>query len=109
MAHVWCARRAAAFLAADPEGFFVLNVDGQPAATVSAVRYGERFGFLGLYITAPDLRGRDHGVAVWRAGREHLAGRVVGLDAVLEQETTYMNRRQDCRPRGPRGANLGAA
>ena len=32
------------FLAADPYGFFVLKVDGQPAATVSAVRYGERFG-----------------------------------------------------------------
>src|SRR5215211_2371918 len=80
---------ADAFLAADPEGFFVLKVDGHPAATISAVRYGERFGFLGLYITAPDLRGGGHGVAVWRAGREHLAGRVVGLDAVLEQETTY--------------------
>jgi hypothetical protein len=36
------------FLAADPRGFFVLKVNRQPAATVSAVRYGERFGFLGL-------------------------------------------------------------
>ena len=80
---------ADAFLAADPYGFFVLKVDGQPAATVSAVRYGERFSFLGLYITAPEMRGRGYGVAVWRAGREHLTGRVVGLDAVLEQETTY--------------------
>jgi hypothetical protein len=80
---------ADAFVVADPEGFFVVKVDGRPAATVSAVRYGEHFGFLGLYITAPELRGRGYGVAVWRAGREHLAGRVVGLDAVLDQETTY--------------------
>ena len=80
---------ANAFLAADPEGFFVLKVHRQPVATVSAVRYGDRFGFVGLYITAPEMRGRGYGVAVWRAAREHLAGRVVGLDAVLEQETTY--------------------
>jgi Acetyltransferase (GNAT) domain len=80
---------AEAFLAADPEGFFVCKVDGQPVATLSAMRYGERFGFLGLYITAPDKRGHGYGFTVWRAGRAHLAGRVVGLDAVLEQEKTY--------------------
>jgi Acetyltransferase (GNAT) domain len=80
---------AEAFLAADPQGFFVFKVDGQPVATLSAVRYGEGFGFLGLYITAPDKRGRGYGLGVWRAGRAHLAGRVVGLDAVLEQEKTY--------------------
>jgi hypothetical protein len=61
-----------AFLAADPGGFFVLKVDGQSVATLAAVRYGERFGFLGLYITAPGMRGRGYGVAVWRAGRAHL-------------------------------------
>jgi GNAT acetyltransferase-like protein/acetyltransferase (GNAT) family protein len=77
------------FLAADPRGFFVLKVNRQPAATVSAVRYGERFGFLGLYMTALQMRGRGYGRAVWRAGRAHLEGRVVGLDAVLEQERTY--------------------
>jgi hypothetical protein len=80
---------AEAFLAADPQGFFVVKVDRQPVATLAAVRYGERFGFLGLYITAPDKRGRGYGLTVWRAGRAHLAGRVAGLDAVLEQEKTY--------------------
>jgi Acetyltransferase (GNAT) domain len=80
---------ADAFLAADPEGFFVLKVDHEPVATLAAVRHGERFGFLGLYITAPDWRGRGFGLQLWRAGRTHLQGRVVGLDAVLEQEKTY--------------------
>ena len=78
-----------AFFAADPHGFFVLKIDGRPVATVSAIRYGPRFGFLGLYITSPEMRGRGYGVAVWRAGREHLEGRVIGLDAVVEQENTY--------------------
>jgi len=45
--------------------------------------------FLGLNRTAREMRGRGYGVAVSRARREHLTGRVVGLDAVLEQETTY--------------------
>jgi hypothetical protein len=80
---------ADAFLAADPAGFFVLTIDRRPVATLSAVRYGEGFGFLGLYITAPDMRGHGYGIAVWRAGRAHLEGRLVGLDAVLEQEKTY--------------------
>jgi Acetyltransferase (GNAT) domain len=81
---------AEAFRAADPGGFFVLKVDRQPVATLSAVRYGERFGFIGLYITARDERGHGYGRTVWRAGRAHLDGRVVGLDAVLEQEKTYV-------------------
>ena len=82
-------RDADAFLAADPDGFFVSTIDRRPVATLSAVRYGEGFGFLGLYITAPDMRGRGYGVAVWGAGRAHLEGRIVGLDAVPEQEHTY--------------------
>jgi hypothetical protein len=82
-------RDADAFFAADPEGFFVLKIDRRPVASVSAIRYGQHFGFLGLYITSPEMRGSGYGLAVWRAAREHLAGRVVGLDAVVEQETTY--------------------
>lgn len=80
---------ADAFLAADPDGFFVSRIDHRPVATLSAVRYGEGFGFLGLYITAPDMRGHGYGIGVWRAGRAHLEGRVVGLDAVPDQENTY--------------------
>lgn len=78
-----------AFFAADPHGFFVLKVDRRPVATVSAIRYGQHFGFLGLYITSPEMRGRGYGQGVWRAGRAYLEGRVIGLDAVVEQERTY--------------------
>ncbi len=41
-----------AFIAADPHGFFVLKVDRRPVATVAAIRYGQEFGFLGLYIAS---------------------------------------------------------
>src|ERR671935_217478 len=47
-----------AFFAADPNGYFVVKVDGRPVATVAAIRYGQDFGFLGLYITDPNSAGR---------------------------------------------------
>ncbi|QJX01091.1 GNAT family N-acetyltransferase [Frigoriglobus tundricola] len=80
---------APAFFAADPDGFFVAELAGEPVACVSAVRSGEQFGFLGLYIVRPEYRGRGFGLAVWAAGMAHLAGRNVGLDGVLAQVPNY--------------------
>ncbi|MCZ4124252.1 GNAT family N-acetyltransferase [Streptomyces sp. H39-S7] len=79
----------AAFLAADPHGFLIGRLDGEPAACVSVVRYGTDFGFLGFYITRPELRGRGYGIQLWRAGMERLAGRNVGLDGVVAQQDNY--------------------
>lgn len=78
-----------AFHAADPEGFFLAEVEGAPAATISAVRYGAAFGFLGFYIVAPALRGRGLGRAVWSAALGHLGERAIGLDGVLAQQERY--------------------
>lgn len=58
---------APAFHASDPGGFLGLFLDGALAATVSIVRYGSAFAFLGFYIVRPTLRGRGHGVALWRS------------------------------------------
>ena len=38
------------FYAADPGGFFVALLDGRPAGSISAVRYGNDFGFIGLFL-----------------------------------------------------------
>ncbi|MCW8086075.1 GNAT family N-acetyltransferase [Roseococcus sp. MDT2-1-1] len=80
---------ASCFFAADPEGFFVAEVEGRPVASISAVRMGERFGFIGLYIAIPEARGQGHGMALWRAGMAHLDGRCVGLDGVVAQQANY--------------------
>jgi len=80
---------AEAFYAADPSGFLVGLLDGEPVATLSAVRYGTDFGFMGFYIVAPELRGRGYGIQIWKAGLAHLAGRNVGLDGVLAQQENY--------------------
>lgn len=80
---------AAAFRSADLDGFLGCFVDGRLAAGISAVRYGSGFGFIGLYICHPEFRGRGLGRQVWAAGMAHLAGRVVGLDGVVEQQANY--------------------
>ena len=58
---------AAAFRTADPGGFLIGLLDGEPIGCVSAVSYEGRFGFLGLYIVAPRYRGRGYGMQLWKA------------------------------------------
>jgi len=81
---------AVPFHAADPTGFLIAEADDdKPAAAISVVRYGDGFGFLGLYIVKPEYRGRGLGMTVWKAGMEYLAGRTVGLDGVVAQQDNY--------------------
>jgi GNAT superfamily N-acetyltransferase len=80
---------ADAFYAADPKGFLIALLDGVPVASISVVRYGRTFGFLGLYIVAPPYRGRGFGMRLWQAGMTHLDGRTVGLDGVVAQQANY--------------------
>ncbi len=81
---------AAAFLAADPDGFFVKDVDGRSVAAVSVVNHSPEFAFLGLYICQPDFRGQGLGLEVWNAGMAHAGTRCVGLDGVPDQQSNYM-------------------
>jgi GNAT superfamily N-acetyltransferase len=79
----------ACFAAADPEGFFIGELDGAPAATVSCVNYGASFAFLGFYIVREDLRGRGYGLRIWNAAIAHAGPRVIGLDGVVAQQQNY--------------------
>lgn len=80
---------ANAFYAADPEGFLIGTLNDEPVGCISAVAYGETFGFIGLYIVHPDHRGRGYGFRLWEAAMERLTGRNVGLDGVVEQQANY--------------------
>jgi ribosomal protein S18 acetylase RimI-like enzyme len=77
------------FLVQDPQGFLIGRLDGEPVATISVVRYGDDKGFLGFYIVRPAYRGQGHGLRLWQAGMERLAGRNVGLDGVPAQQANY--------------------
>ncbi len=80
---------ATAFWAADPGGFWLGELEGEPVASLSVVRYGAGYGFLGCYIVRPGLRGTGLGLALWQAGMGWLAGRCVGLDGVVAQQDNY--------------------
>ena len=80
---------APCFHAADPDGFLVGVLDGEPIATISVVEYGASFGFLGLYIVKPAHRGRGYGLQIWNAGLARLGARTVGLDGVVAQQSNY--------------------
>jgi GNAT superfamily N-acetyltransferase len=79
----------ACFAAADSEGFLIGELDGAPAASVSCVRYGASFAFLGFYIVRQDLRGRGYGLRIWNAAIAHAGRRVIGLDGVVAQQENY--------------------
>lgn len=80
---------ADSFYAADPDGFLVGELDGEPISTISAVRYGKNFGFLGLYIVKPEQRGHGYGLKIWQEACRFLGGRIVGLDGVPAQQDNY--------------------
>jgi Acetyltransferase (GNAT) domain len=80
---------AACFAAVDPHGFFVGELDGAAAATISVVNYGDRFAFLGFYIVRPDLRGHGYGLRTWDVGIAHAGARTIGLDGVIAQQENY--------------------
>ncbi len=80
---------AECFATVDPQGFLIGELDGAPAATISNVNYSGDFAFLGFYIVRPDLRGRGHGIAIWRAAIAHAGERVIGLDGVIAQQDNY--------------------
>ena len=82
---------ATAFWAADPEGFFVGELDGELVASISIVRYADRRSFLGFYIVRPDQRGRGFGWRLWEFARREVADAVngTGLDGVIDQVEAY--------------------
>ncbi|MEP3047400.1 MAG: GNAT family N-acetyltransferase [Roseibium sp.] len=79
----------AAFYTADPTGYFVGELNGELINVISAVRYGDDFGFIGLYICKPEYRCKGYGHLIWDHALGYLGNRVLGLDAVKEQTASY--------------------
>lgn len=121
MAEGWNPGRhdADVYFPVDPLGFLAGMLGDVQIATISAVRYGHGYGFIGFYIVAKERRGQGYGMLLWRAAMARLADvACIGLDGVLEEEasyrrsgyvTQYHNRRYGGRPpSGSVGATLDA-
>lgn len=77
------------FWEADPTGYFMAFYKGEPVSCISAIRYGDTFGFIGFYICKPEHRGKGFGWAIWKHAIASLNGRTIGLDGVLDQRDNY--------------------
>ena len=77
------------FWAADPGGYWLGEVDGQPVATLSTVRSGPGHGFVGLYIVAPAWRAKGLGWQLWQHGMAQMGARRLGLDGVVARQDDY--------------------
>lgn len=77
------------FYAADSNGFLIGLLGDEPIATISSVKYGDSFGFLGFYIVKPEYRGQGFGIQIWNAGIEYLKNCTIGLDGVVAQQSNY--------------------
>jgi len=77
------------YYSADSNGFFIGILGDEPIATISAVKYGKSFGFIGFYIVKPEYRGKGFGMKIWNEGLKYLHGRNIGLDGVIAQQENY--------------------
>lgn len=80
---------AGAFFAADPEGFLIGMLGEKPIGCVSAVRYGQDFGFIGFYIVLPEYRESSYGMLLARAALRRLKDMTTGIDGVFERQDNY--------------------
>lgn len=81
---------ATAFFAADPLGFFILEKNKKPIASLSKVKYNNGLVVLGLYIVDSAYRGQGYGKYLWDIVTEGLSKeRYTELEGVVEQVDNY--------------------
>ena len=80
---------APSFFSADPQGFLGAFIEGQLVGSISAVCYGDDYAFLGLYLVKPELRGQGIGSQLWGHAMQRVEGRTVGLDGVVDMQSSY--------------------
>ncbi|MBA4389867.1 MAG: GNAT family N-acetyltransferase [Syntrophus sp. (in: bacteria)] len=80
---------AVCFYGTDPHGFFIGELNGEPIGCISAVSYGDSFGFIGFYIIRKELRGKWYGVELGKRAMSYLGARNIGIDGVVGKIKNY--------------------
>jgi len=85
---------ADAFWAADPEGFWGMEADGELIGSASIVSYSGKLGFVGLFIVRSEWRGQGLGTAFWNFFIARLRDRLqpgasASLDGVFAMQPYY--------------------
>ncbi len=83
----------------DPNGFFVGKIGSTEkiVSIVSAVAYGDEYGFMGFYVVDPNFRGKNYGRPLFCAALDYLKSsssdkkqRLIALEAVEAQAHNYV-------------------
>src|ERR1051326_1198836 len=80
------------FLELEPGGCFVAEYESQPAGTVTAISFGERFGWIGMMLVDPNRRRLGIASALLQHAMDFLTGRnveTIKLDATPAGKTVY--------------------
>ena len=77
------------FYLADPGGFLLGELNGEPISSISVVRYNDKFNFIGIYIVKPEYRKKGFGLKTWKEAFKLIPDKPAALDAVLEQVQNY--------------------
>ena len=78
---------AGCFYDTDPDGYYIGTINRIPTACISAVAYGDKFGFIGFYIVKPEFRGKGFGIQLWKTAIDYLKKvECIGLDGVIDQQ-----------------------
>ena len=80
---------ARCFYAADESGYLKGVLNGDMIASISVVKYGSDFAFLGFYIVKPEYRGQGYGYLLWSEAMKDGEGYNVALDGVVDQQPNY--------------------
>ena len=81
---------AECFLACDPTGAFVGELNGKPVGCITMAKYGDSFAFGGSYIVSKEYRGMPYS---WKIFETAIASarpsRSIGISALLQLEKVY--------------------
>lgn len=82
------------FWSTDPAGMVAAELDGRMVGGGAIVSYGGEYGFMGLFIVDPALRGQGIGAQLWVARRDQLRARLqpgapMEMDGVFAMQRFY--------------------
>lgn len=77
------------FYKMDRHGFFTGLLNGEVIATISAVKYGDTYGFMGFYMVKPEFRSKGYGMKLFQHAWKYLGEANKAGDGVLENLKLY--------------------
>lgn len=85
---------AEVYYSTDPNGFYGFYLNGVLVAGGAIVSYNKEYGFMGLFIVQPELRGKGIGRKLWYLRRDLLIARLkkgasIGMDGVIDMQPFY--------------------